>query len=162
MNRVTLLGNVGRDPEIRRTQGGETVANVSLATNERWKDKSTGEKRERVEWHRLVFFGKVAEVVEKYVRKGSRVLVEGKMQTRKWEDQSGAEKYTTEVVISGFQGSLELLGEAGGGGGGRSGDSGASGGSRDDDDGYGGAGGYGGGSSSSGGGGEDLDDTIPF
>ena len=98
MNRVTLMGNVGKDPEVRSTANNR-VANLSLATSDRWTDKETGERKERVEWHRLVAWGPLVDVIEKYVKKGSKILVEGSLQTRKWVDQAGAERYTTEIRI---------------------------------------------------------------
>jgi len=111
MNRVTLFGNVGADPEIRSMSSGDRVANFSLATSERWKDKTTGERREKSEWHRVVVWGDgLVGVVEKFVGKGSKLLIEGKIQTRKWTDQAGVEKYSTEIVIQGLGGSLTLAG----------------------------------------------------
>jgi len=110
LNKVILVGNLGRDPEIRHTNDGTRVANLSLATSESWKDKATGERRDRTEWHRVAIFNEnLAEIAEKYLRKGSKVLVEGQLQTRKWTDQTGAEKYTTEVVLSRFKGELTML-----------------------------------------------------
>ena len=118
VNKVILVGNVGKDPEIRRTQDGRAIANLSLATSETWRDKNTGERKEKTEWHRVVVFNdNLCKVVEQYVRKGSKLYVEGQLQTRKWTDQSGAEKYSTEVVLQGFNGNLTMLdGRAGGGG----------------------------------------------
>ncbi|HMN39006.1 MAG TPA: single-stranded DNA-binding protein [Hyphomicrobium sp.] len=116
VNKVILVGNVGKDPEIRRTQDGRPIANLSLATSETWRDKSTGERKEKTEWHRVVIFSEpLCKIVEQYVRKGSKLYVEGALQTRKWTDQSGAEKYSTEVVIQGYNGSLTMLDGAGGG-----------------------------------------------
>lgn len=116
LNRVTLIGNVGKDPEIRNTQSGTKCANFSVATSEQWKDKN-GEKQERTEWHNCVVWNEgLVGVIEKYVKKGSKVMVEGQMQTRKWQDQSGADRWSTEVVLSGFGGQLILLGDAKGGG----------------------------------------------
>lgn len=110
VNKVILIGNLGRDPEIRNTQQGDKIANLNLATSESWKDRQSGERRERTEWHRVVIFNtNLADVAEKYLRKGSKVYVEGSLQTRKWSDQSGAEKYTTEVVLQKFGGVLTLL-----------------------------------------------------
>lgn len=109
LNKVLIIGNLGRDPEIRHTQSGDTVCNLSVATSESWRDKNSGEKREKTEWHRVSIFGKTAEFAEKYLRKGSKVYIEGQLQTRKWTDQSGAEKYATEIVISGFKGALQAL-----------------------------------------------------
>jgi len=114
VNKVILVGNVGKDPEIRNTQDGTRIANFTLATSETWNDRASGERKERTEWHRIVVFNdRIADVVEKYVRKGKSVYVEGALQTRKWTDQSGQEKYTTEVVISRFRGELTLLGARG-------------------------------------------------
>lgn len=110
LNQATLIGNLGRDPEIRRMQNGDAVANMSIATSERWRDKNTGEQREKTEWHRVVAFGKLAEIVEQYCKKGDRLFVQGQIQTRKWTDQSGADKYTTEIVLRGFNGRLLMLG----------------------------------------------------
>src|SRR5882762_7925894 len=161
VNKVILVGNLGRDPEIRSTQDGTRIANLSLATSESWRDRNSGERKEKTEWHRVVIFNdNLVKVAEQYLKKGAKVYVEGALQTRKWTDQSGAEKYSTEVVLQRFRGELTMLdgrGEGGGGGGG-----GGSGGYEADD---------GGGRSapSSGGGreerrppGPDLDDEIPF
>lgn len=109
VNKVILIGNVGRDPEIRRTQSGDAIANIQLATSESWRDKQTGERKEKTEWHRIVVFGKIAEVVEKYVVKGQKLYVEGKLQTRKWTDQAGVEKYSTEIILNGFNATLTML-----------------------------------------------------
>ena len=109
LNRVMLIGNLGRDPEVRTMQNGTKVANLSLATSESWKDKSTGERKERSEWHRVVIFGPLAETAEKYLKKGSKVYLEGSLQTRKWTDKDGTEKYSTEVVLQGFNSELVLL-----------------------------------------------------
>src|SRR5215470_10837201 len=118
VNKVILVGNLGRDPEIRSTQDGTRVANLSLATSESWRDKNTGERKERTEWHRVVIFNeRLVDVVEKYVKKGSKLYVEGALQTRKWTDNTGAEKYTTEVVLQRFRGELTMLDGARGGGG---------------------------------------------
>lgn len=126
MNRVTIMGRVGKDPEMRSFQSGDKVANFSIATSERWKDKTTGEKKEKTEWHSVAVFGPAADVVEKYVHKGDQILIEGSLQTRKWQDQSGTDRYTTEVVVKGFSGSVHLIGGAkGGGDSGRHNDSGA-------------------------------------
>jgi len=117
VNKVILVGNVGKDPEVRTGQDGSKIVNFSLATSETWNDRASGERKERTEWHRIVVFNdRIGDVVEKYVRKGSKVYVEGALQTRKWTDQSGQEKYTTEVVISRFRGELTLLDSRGGGG----------------------------------------------
>ena len=123
-NRVDLIGNVGADPEMRRTQDGRPIANIRLATSESWKDKNTGERREKTEWHRVVVFSEgLAGVVEKYVKKGSKIAVVGKLQTRKWQDQSGQDRYSTEVVLTGFGGDeLILLDKPNNGGGARQGD----------------------------------------
>jgi single-strand DNA-binding protein len=141
LNKVILVGNLGRDPEIRSMQNGDKVANLSIATSENWKDRD-GNRQEKSEWHRVVIFGKIAEVAERYLRKGSKVLIEGKLQTRKWTDQSGQDKYTTEVVVSGFGGNMVMLD-------GKS-------------DGQGSQSGYGQSSNQSGYSGPDLDDDIPF
>jgi single-strand DNA-binding protein len=114
VNTVTLIGNVGRDPEIRHTQGGQKIVNLSVATSERWKDKTTGEQREATEWHRVcVFNEQIADVIERYVTKGTKLYLTGALKTRKWTDQSGAEKYTTEIVLQRFRGELVLLGGGG-------------------------------------------------
>jgi single-strand DNA-binding protein len=113
VNKVILVGNLGADPEIRRTQDGRPVANLRLATSETWRDKTTGERRERTEWHRIVIFNEnLCRVAEQYLKKGSKVYVEGQLQTRKWQDQSGQDRYTTEVVVQGFRGDLALLDRA--------------------------------------------------
>ena len=119
VNKVILIGNLGKDPEIRRLGSGEPVVNLSLATSESWKDKSTGERKEKTEWHRVVIFNEnIARVAEQYLKKGSKVYIEGALQTRKWTDQSGVEKYSTEVVLQGFNSTLTMLdGRSGGGGG---------------------------------------------
>src|SRR5215470_567253 len=122
VNKVILVGNLGRDPETRRMTSGDPVVNLSIATSETWRDKSSGERKEKTEWHRVVIFNKnLAEVAEKYLRKGSKVYVEGSLQTRKWTDKDGQEKYSTEIVLQNFRGELTMLdtrGEGGGGGGG--------------------------------------------
>src|SRR3982074_2303497 len=121
-NKVILVGNLGKDPEIRRTQDGRPIVNFSVATSENWRDKATGERKERTEWHRVVIFNEnIAKIAEQYLKKGSKVYLEGSLQTRKWQDQSGQDKYTTEVVLQGFSAQLTMLdkaGERGGGGGG--------------------------------------------
>ena len=118
VNKVILLGNLGRDPDVRSSQDGTKFVNLSIATSERWKDRMSGEPRERTEWHRVVIFNEnLARIAEQYLRKGSSVYVEGQLQTRKWTDQQGVEKYTTEVVLSRFRGELTLLGGRGDGGG---------------------------------------------
>jgi single-strand DNA-binding protein len=181
VNKVILVGNLGADPEIRRTQDGRPIANLRLATTETWRDKNTGEKREKTEWHRVVVFNEgLCKVVEQYVKKGAKLYVEGQLQTRKWQDQQGQDRYSTEIVLQGFNSVLTMLdGRSGGMGAGMQ-DAGAeySGGP---DDGFGGgAGGYSGGSSGGGygdgsggrkpapksGGGKPfdkkIDDEIPF
>ncbi|WP_017941099.1 MULTISPECIES: single-stranded DNA-binding protein [unclassified Thioalkalivibrio] len=155
VNKVILLGNLGADPEKRETPNGVTVTNLRLATSEQWTDKNSGEKRENTEWHRVVMFGRLADIAAQYLSKGSQVYIEGKIQTRKWQDQSGNDRYSTEVVAS----DMQLIGGRGGGGGG----------GFDQDPGYGGGNAYGGGGQQSGnrssapvsGGGFD-DDDVPF
>ena len=156
VNKVIIVGNLGRDPEIRTFQNGGKVCNLRIATSERWRDKASGENREKTEWHSVAIFQEgLVRVAEQYLRKGSTVYIEGKLQTRKWQDQSGNDRYSTEVVLQGFDGKLVMLGGRGDGG---SGDSGG---------GYGGdqGGGYDSGQSS---GGQDqgssggMDDEIPF
>jgi single-strand DNA-binding protein len=147
VNKVILIGNLGRDPEIRTTNDGTRIANFTLATNETWRDRTTGERRERTEWHRIVIFNeRLADIAEKYLRKGSKVYLEGQLQTRKWTGQDGRENYTTEVVLQRFRGELTMLDGAGGGAGGGAG--------------YGDEPGGGGGGPAPAGG--DLDDEIPF
>ena len=110
INKVILIGNLGADPEIRHTQDGRPIANLRVATSESWRDKGTGERRERTEWHRVVIFNEgLCRIAEQYLRKGSKVYLEGQLQTRKWEDQSGQERYTTEVVLQGFNSQLTML-----------------------------------------------------
>ena len=117
LNRVSLIGNLGRDPEIRRTQDGRPIVNMSVATSESWTDKTTGEKREKTEWHRVVIFNEnLAKVAEQYLKKGAKVFIEGALQTRKWQDRDGADKYTTEVVLQGFSCQLIMLGDRAGNG----------------------------------------------
>jgi len=166
LNKVILVGNLGRDPEVRSMQSGDKVANLAVATSERWKDRD-GNQQERTEWHRVVIFGRVADVAERYLRKGSKVLIEGQLQTRKWQDQSGQDRYSTEVVVRGFSGNMTMLDSRDGGGGGGFG--GGGGGGYDDrgrGDSYGGGYDDQGGGSGGGGGGRDysadLDDEIPF
>ena len=122
VNKVILVGNLGKDPEVRRMTSGEPVVNLSVATSESWRDKTSGERKEKTEWHRVVIFNpNLAEVAEKYLRKGSKVYLEGQLSTRKWTDKDGAEKYSTEVVLNRFRGELVMLdgrSEGGGGGGG--------------------------------------------
>ncbi len=160
VNKVILVGNLGRDPEIRSLQDGNKVANLSLATSETWRDRNSGERRERTEWHRVVIFDeKLCEVAEKYLRKGSKIYIEGQIQTRKWQDQSGHDKYTTEVVLNRFRGALTMLdSRRDAEGGGDYGGGGSYGGDTPSGGGDGGSGG-GGGPAPSGG---DLDDEIPF
>ena len=110
VNKVILIGNLGNDPEIRYTAGGAAVANISLATAESWRDKETSEQQERTEWHRIVFFGRLAEIVGEYLKKGSQIYVEGRLQTRKWQDKEGNDKYTTEIVAN----EMQMLGSRGG------------------------------------------------
>ncbi len=154
VNKVILVGNLGADPEIRHTKDGRPIANLSVATSESWRDKSTGERREKTEWHRVVIFSEgLCKIAEQYLKKGSKIYVEGSLQTRKWQDQSGVDKYSTEVVLQSFNGTLTMLDSRNEGGGG---------------------GGYssGGGQSSSGGSGsgggrpedfsQEMDDDIPF
>jgi single-strand DNA-binding protein len=176
VNKVILVGNVGKDPEIRRTQDGRPIANLSLATSERWRDKNTGENREKTEWHRVVVFSEpLCKVIEQYVKKGSKLYIEGQLQTRKWQDQSGVEKYSTEVVLQGYNATLTMLDNRGAGqGAGGMADAGA-----DYDAGGGSSGGHNGGGYSAGGSGspksggkkpaggskpfdKQLDDEIPF
>ena len=169
VNKVILIGNLGRDPEVRSFQNGGKVCNLRIATSETWKDRNTGERREKTEWHSVAIFQEgLVRVAEQYLRKGSKVYIEGQLQTRKWQDQSGADRYSTEVVLQGFGGTLVMLdgrseggggGGGGGYGGGQGGGYGGGGGYPDDRD-----GGYGGGGSSQGGGGRsnDMDDEIPF
>ena len=110
VNKVILIGNLGRDPEVRHTQDGNKIVHLSLATSETWRDKNSGERRERTEWHRVVIFNdRLGDVAEQYLRKGSKVYIEGQLQTRKWTDQSGQEKYSTEVVLQRFRGELTML-----------------------------------------------------
>ncbi|GAB4353384.1 MAG: single-stranded DNA-binding protein [Oricola sp.] len=156
VNKVILVGNLGADPEIRRLNSGEPVVNLSVATSETWRDKNSGERRERTEWHRVVIFNEnLAKVAENYLKKGSKVYIEGQLQTRKWQDQSGQDRYTTEIVLQRFRGDLQMLDSRGEG-------EGAYGGGRQQV-----SGGYGGdqgGSAPSGGNDfvRDMDDEIPF
>ena len=174
LNKVILVGNLGADPDVRSMQSGDKVANLSIATSERWNDRD-GNRQERTEWHRVVLFGKVAEVAERYLKKGAKVLIEGQLQTRKWQDQNGQDRYSTEVVVRGFGGNMTMLdgpggsGGQGGGGGGYDDRGGYGGGGGGYGGGQGGGGGYGGGGQGSGGQGgggrdysADLDDEIPF
>ena len=172
VNKVILIGNVGADPEIRRTQDGRPIANLRIATSESWRDRNSGERREKTEWHNVVVFNEgLCKVVEQYVKKGAKLYIEGALQTRKWQDQSGNDRYSTEVVLQGFNSTLTML-DGRGEGGGRSGGDFAGGGNYGgvapsyDDYGSRPASGGGGGSSRSGGGGgslsRDMDDDIPF
>ena len=166
VNKVILVGNLGRDPEVRSLNDGSSVVNLSLATSENWRDKTTGERKSKTEWHRVVIFNEnLVRVAKDYLKKGSKVYIEGQLQTRKWTDQSGQEKYTTEIVLQRFRGELTMLDSRNEGGGFDGGDQSG---------GYGGdngpsGGGFGGGSGGSSGGGSaptsgagDLDDEIPF
>lgn len=110
VNKVILIGNLGADPEVRFSQNGQGMANMNLATSESWQDKMTGETREKTEWHRVVLFGKLAEIAGQYLKKGAQVYIEGQLQTRKWQDQNGVERYTTEVVVNPFGGVMQMLG----------------------------------------------------
>ena len=173
LNKVMIIGNLGADPEIRSFQNGGKVANLRIATSETWKDRNTGERQERTEWHTVAIFSEgLVNVVENYLKKGSKVFVEGKLQTRKWQDQQGNDRYSTEVVLRGFDGTLTMLdgrsgggGQGGGGGYGGGSGGGSGGGGNGWNQGGGGSGGgnQGGGSGGSQGGGyDDLDDDIPF
>ena len=163
VNKVILVGNLGRDPEVRSFQNGGKVCNLRIATSENWKDRNTGERRERTEWHSVAIFSEpLARIAEQYLKKGSKVYIEGQLETRKWQDQSGQDRYTTEIVLRPYRGELTLLdgrGEGGGGGNYGGGSGGGYGGGYDSgpqDDRYGGGNGGGGGSS------RDMDDEIPF
>ena len=165
VNKVILIGNLGADPEVRSFQNGGKVCNLRIATSETWKDRNSGERKERTQWHSVAIFSEpLAKVAEQYLKKGSKVYIEGQLETRKWQDQSGADRYSTEVVLRPYTSTLTMLdgrGEGGGGGG-----MGGGGGYGDSGGGYGGGydqgGGYGGGSSGGGGGRGDMDDEIPF
>ena len=149
VNKVILVGNLGADPEIRQTKDGKPIANLRIATSESWKDRNSGERREKTEWHRVVIFNEgLTRVVEQYLRKGSKVYIEGQLQTRKWQDQNGQDRYSTEVVLQGFNSTLQMLDTRSGGSFDRGNDS-AGGGFSDQ-------------SSSSGGQSYELDDEIPF
>ena len=153
VNKVILIGNLGRDPEVRHTQDGNPIVHLSLATSERWRDRQSGERRERTEWHRVVIFNEnLCRVAQDYLRKGSKIYIEGQLQTRKWQDQSGQDRYSTEVVLQRYRGELTMLDSRGdaGGDGGYGGDPGPS-----DDSG-------GGPPAEGAGGGDELDDDIPF
>ena len=178
VNKVIIVGNLGRDPEVRSFPNGGKVVNLRIATSETWRDRQSGERKERTEWHSVAIFNEnLGKIAEQYLKKGSTVYIEGQLETRKWQDQSGQDRYTTEVVLRPYRGELTLLGGRGDGGGGQGG------GGYDDRGGYddygsgqggGGGGGYGGGGARSGGGGgggaggsagggrPDLDDEIPF
>lgn len=119
INKAILIGNLGQDPEVRYMPGGNAVTSITLATSDTWRDKQTGEAKERTEWHRVVFMGMLAEVAGKHLKKGSQVYVEGKLRTRKWQDQSGQERYTTEVLVDSFTGGMQMLGGSGQNGGGK-------------------------------------------
>ena len=171
VNKVILIGNLGRDPEVRSFQNGGKVCNLRIATSETWKDRNTGERREKTEWHSVAIFQEgLVRIAEQYLKKGSKVYIEGQLQTRKWQDQSGQDKYSTEVVLQGFGGTLTMLdGRDGGGSGGGGGNYGGGGGGYDsgpsDQGGYGGgydSGPSGGGNDGGRGSSRDLDDEIPF
>ncbi len=162
VNKVILIGNLGADPEIRRTQDGRPIANLRIATSETWRDKNTGERKEKTEWHRVVIFNEgLCKVVEQYVKKGAKLYIEGQLQTRKWQDKDGQDRYSTEVVLQGFNSTLTMLDSRGGGGGASS--------SGSDDD-FGSSGPSGGGGAparrqpvmAGGGKRDDMDDEIPF
>ena len=165
INKVILVGNLGADPEIRRTQDGRPIANLSIATSESWRDKNTGERRDKTEWHRVVIFSEgLCKVAENYLRKGSKVYLEGQLQTRKWQDQQGQDRYSTEVVLQGFSSNLTMLDGRNDNQGGGGGDYGGGG-----QVGYGGGGGQMGGAAAGGaamgapaGPADDMDDEIPF
>ncbi|WP_432816913.1 single-stranded DNA-binding protein [Sulfitobacter sp. JB4-11] len=161
VNKVILIGNLGRDPEVRSFQNGGKVCNLRIATSENWKDRNTGERREKTEWHSVAIFNEgLVRIAEQYLRKGSKVYIEGQLETRKWQDQSGQDRYSTEVVLRNYGGTLTMLdGRDGGGGSGGGGGYGGGG----QDQGYDSGGGYDSGPSQGGGGGSrDLDDEIPF
>ena len=181
VNKVILVGNLGRDPEVRTTNNGSKVVQLSIATSERWRDRASGEQREKTEWHRVVIFNeRLADVAERYLQRGRQVYIEGQLQTRKWQDQEGNDKYTTEIVLGQYRGESQMIGgrgDGGGSGGDFGGDSnfgngggGSSGGGFGGSSGGSGGGGFGGGSGGSSssfgggssGGGNDFDDDIPF
>jgi len=176
LNKVMLIGNLGADPEVKSFQNGGKVCNLRIATSENWKDRNTGERQERTEWHSVAIFSEgLVNVCERFLRKGSKVFIEGQLQTRKWQDQSGNDRYSTEIVLRGFNGTLTMLdgasgGQGGSGGGNYGGGSGGGSGGGGWNQGGGGSGGGngGGGSGGSSGGGsgganyDDLDDDIPF
>ena len=167
VNKVILIGNVGADPEIRRTQDGRPIANLRIATSESWRDRNSGERKEKTEWHNVVVFNEgLCKVVEQYVKKGAKLYIEGALQTRKWQDQTGNDRYSTEVVLQGFGSTLTMLDGRGEGGGDRRGGSDFGGGAPSYDD-YGsrpssGSGSSGGASRSGGSLSRDMDDDIPF
>jgi len=168
VNKVILVGNLGRDPEVRLTQDNKKIVNMSIATSETWKDRNTGERKEKTEWHRVVIFSDgLANIAEKYLRKGSKVYIEGQLQTRKWQDKDGQDRYTTEIALQGFNSTLTMLdgpsgGDSGSGGGGFGGGSSDGGGydSGPSNNSNNSGGGFGGGSGPAPG--ADLDDEIPF
>ena len=175
VNKVIIVGNLGRDPEVRSFQNGGKVVNLRIATSETWRDKSSGERKEKTEWHSVAIFNEaLGKIAEQYLKKGSTVYIEGQLETRKWQDQSGADRFTTEIVVKQFRGELTLLGGRDGGGGGGGGGGGAGGGTGYEDrggyeeQGGGSGGGYRGGASGAGagtgggGGRSDMDDEIPF
>lgn len=176
VNKVILVGNLGRDPEVRRTGNGDPVVNLRIATSETWRDKQSGERRERTEWHSVVIFNEpLGRIAEQYLKKGTKVYIEGQLQTRKWQDQSGADRYSTEIVLQRYRGEMTILDSRGGGGGGGERDDGGYGGGGDEfgrsspmenrPARAGSGGGSAGGSGDGGGGGsryDDLDDDIPF
>ena len=164
VNKVILIGNLGADPEIRHTQDGRPIANLRIATSESWRDRNTGERKEKTEWHTVVIFSEgLCKVAEQYLRKGSKVYLEGQLQTRKWQDQQGNDRYSTEVVIRGMNGTLTMLDGAGGGSGGQRGSGNWNQGGGSSGGGFGGGnGGSGGGQSGGGSNYDDLDDDIPF
>ncbi|MCJ9428993.1 single-stranded DNA-binding protein [Kordiimonas marina] len=163
VNKVILVGNLGRDPEVRNMQDGSPVVNLSIATSETWRDRASGERKERTEWHRVVIFNEnLAKVAQQYLRKGSTVYVEGQLQTRKWTDQSGQEKYTTEIVLQRYRGELTMLGGRGDNAGSSFGDSGQNDYGQPSGGGFGGGAAAGGAVGGMGAGAADLDDEIPF
>lgn len=163
VNKVILVGNLGADPEIRRTQDGRPIANLRVATSESWRDRNSGERKERTEWHRVVIFSEgLCKLAEQYLRKGSKVYIEGQLQTRKWTDQGGQERYSTEVVLQGFNATLTMLDGRGEGGGASQGGGDQGGGGYDNYESRPASGGGSGARSSGGGFSQDLDDDIPF
>ena len=154
VNKVILVGNLGADPEIRHTQDGRSIANLRIATSDSWRDKNSGERKERTEWHRVVIFSDgLVTIVQNYLKKGSKVYMEGQLQTRKWQDKDGQDRYSTEVVLQGFNSSLTMLDARGGGGGAQADDSGDFGGASE---------GYASGPDKGHSGAADIDDEIPF